>query len=357
MVAASMSLPAFEGYLHRGLQEATTNPLALPFVRRLAGEEPELFETVAVSNLTSGQDPQYHRLLSSLLRRQIGILDHLTDPRRWSRETAITLVRGLLTIDPSFDITLARSLPARDGSNWRYAVKGMAGARTLDILNVTSRGRRLIPILGHLVDFADRHVAEGATLFIGKRLQSPSWVSKALYHDEPRVRANAVESIWGVRSTSAIDLFKASMKDSSSRVVGNAVLGLALAGGSGMNESVIGMSRRKEIRFRATAGWVIGRILDPAHLPVLEQLCADESPEVRSSAERARSALSRMLAEAVTVADEDTVPFPPVVLPDTPSEPDWTDALPLIDLRLDGSHFRAGDKPERSSFSRIFQRN
>ena len=77
-------------------------------------------------------------------------------------------------------VKLARRLPDRHGLNHCEAFNALSSYRVLDVLDETSTGRRLVPVLGHLIDSADPRMAAKATLFIGKRIQSAEWAARQL---------------------------------------------------------------------------------------------------------------------------------------------------------------------------------
>jgi len=96
--------------------------------------------------------------------------------------------------------------------------------RALDILDQTSCGRRLLPVVGHLVDHRNNRISAKATLFVGRRVQNPSWTAKQLTQPDARVRANAVEALWGVDSPAAAGILEDCSGDRNHRVVGNSLL-------------------------------------------------------------------------------------------------------------------------------------
>ncbi len=98
----------------------------------------------------------------------------------------------------SFDLRLARRLPDKQGA-YQYC-DSRSAERAIEILDETSRGQRLLPILGHLVHSGDAAACRPKRLFLGRRLQNPEWAARQLKKDDVRVRANAVEWIWGLQS-------------------------------------------------------------------------------------------------------------------------------------------------------------
>jgi hypothetical protein len=253
-------------------------------MRRLAYEAPELFTDAAIRHLNSGPSSNAHRLLAILLMRQDQLFQRLANPSATSREQSVKLFRRLLEVDPSFDVKLARKLPGRSYWNQTDAFDSVRSARALDILDETSQGRRLLPILGHLPDSPDAAISAKATLFVGKRVQNPSWTKKQLQRPDQRVRANAVEALWGLSTPSAVDLFENCVDDRNNRVVGNSLVGLHIVGREEAREEVMSMSKSSVAEVRSTAAWAMGRIVTPAFAPRLRELIVDDNNQVRSMA-------------------------------------------------------------------------
>ncbi len=342
------------GYLERAITEFTSNPLSARLIRRMANEVPDRFVAAALRYLDTPDQSSAHHFLTSLMLRQDSILDEVADPARGTLPRSLNLFHRLSKIDPCFDVRLARQLPDRSGHNHAEAFDRARSCRVLDILNETSVGRRLVPILGHLVDSADTVLAARATLFIGRRMQSPDWAARQMTRGNPdEVRANAVESIWGMKSSSAQSLLENCLTDESVRVAGNALVGLHKLGKPGIMEQITEMVNADAAVFRTTAAWTMGKIGDSAFADPLTGLLKDASPEVRSAAlqsllqlrkseaavrkEVAREEAAREVAAKEAAAKKALAPVPvqPVVESFVKPEP----PAPTIDMeiRLDGS--------------------
>ena len=216
-------------YLARALNEFDINHLSTGLIRRLAEEFPGHFLSAALHHLVSQKQSDALRYLTTVAMRQEPMFAYLTSPEASSRDHAISLFRRFLEIDPSFDVKLAERLPNRRESNLDAAFIGVHATRALDILDQTSRGRRLLPIVGHLPTYRDPHVSAKATLFVGRRVQNAGWTKKLLAQPDQRVRANAVESL-GLNSPAATNLLEECANDDNNRLVGNSLLGLHLVG-------------------------------------------------------------------------------------------------------------------------------
>ncbi len=310
----SIDTQMMEKYLQRAIDEFDVNPLASKLMRRLANEGPELFYTVAVKHLNSLEQSNALRALAVLLVRQDTLPDRLVSPAYSTRESAIKLFRRFLEVDPSFDVRLARKLPGRSYWNHAFAFDGLRSARALDILDETSQGRRLLPILGHLPESDDPRISSKATLFVGRRVQNPAWTKRQLERKDQRIRANAVEALWGVTTPPAVQLLEQCVSDANNRVVGNSLVGLHIAGREDAQREVMTLSRGSKPALRCTAAWAMGKIAVPTFTRRLTELVRDEQPQVRSTALRALMDIRRMEVKTPEAIAEEVAGQAPEVI-------------------------------------------
>lgn len=347
-------------YLERAIAEFNTNPLSARLIRRMANEVPDLFVAAAMKYLDSADQSSAHHFLASLMMRQESVYEEIANPARGPLARSLNLFRRLCKLDPCFDVKLARKLPDRTGQNHAEAFDRARTCRVLDILHETSVGRRLLPILGHLVESMDSVVAAKATLFVGKRMQNPDWAARQMTRDNPEdVRANAVESLWGVQSASAQSLLENCVTDESVRVAGNALVGLHKLGKPGILEQITEMVSAETPESRTTAAWTMGKIGDSAFADPLAGLLKDEHPEVRSVALQSLLQLRKTEAAAREEAAKRTPPLPevPVRKPSDAAvshvvedyaEPKSEEPVIDMDIRLDGSsHSTRSDRYRR----------
>jgi hypothetical protein len=289
-------------YLDRAVEGFSSNPLSARLIRRMASQAPDLFLISALKYLETQDESAAHRLLASMMLRQGSAYEEIADPGRGSLERSITLFTRLWKIDPSFDVKLARKLPDRNGLNHCEAFDAPRSYRVLDVLDETSTGRRLVPVLGHLIDNPNPRIAAQATLFIGKRIQSADWAARQLTRSDPGIRAKAVESIWGLQSPTAQTLLEGCLKDASSDVAGNALVGLHKLGKPGIMEQIGEMVNGTSHGVRSTAALAMGKIGDAVFTDSLTELMRDAHPEVRSTALRSLLQIRKAAAAAVGAA-------------------------------------------------------
>ena len=335
-------------YLVRALEEFDTNYLSTRLMRRLAEEFPGHFLTAAMRHLNSTEQSGALRFLSTVAIRQEAMFSYLTSPEVSSRERAVNLFRRFLDIDPSFDVKLAERLPNRRESNLCDALDSVRSTRALDILDQTSQGRRLLPILGHLPTYRDNRISAKATLFVGRRVQNPSWTKKQLSHRDPRVRANAVEALWGLETAAAVNLLEDCSDDHNNRVLGNSLLGLHILGRGDAERRTLEIASDGEYQFRSTAAWILGKMAGPECLDCLTRMVRDNHPLVRSTALRSLRELRRpQSCTPVAIAARSQVTATPAVpaAAETVAQSRQLEAPgPSIEIRLDGNSFNVRER-------------
>lgn len=110
---------------------------------------------------------------------------------------------------------------------------------------------------------------------------------------DPRVRADAVEGLWGQRTDFALGEFRRAAEDSHHRVAACGWVGLHMAGAPDAAQGLLAMAAHPDAKFRAAAAWAMGRTGDPQFRPALERMRADERREFRLLF-RAAHALARI---------------------------------------------------------------
>lgn len=106
-------------------------------------------------------------------------------------------------------------------------------------------------------------------------------VATALKNDNPRVRANAVETLGELNPAKYADVIITMLDDSNSRTVANAVLALERLDKIDSFHQIKKMLMNGQESFRLSALYVMGIIKEASHVQFLEVLIDDPSPRVR----------------------------------------------------------------------------
>lgn len=255
---------------------AAGNRRAVGHLTRFAASAPDELIQIGFEQILSGADnltPLYAALVEIP-----EFLTELVDPWKYTLAQAVTIAKRLAEVDLGLDLRLAREL---------RRLRGSSAERALLILDEISTGRRIIPLVKHLVAHSDPRICSKSVLMLGKRLQEVNWARERIEHAlDPRVRANAIEALWGISTPPVVQMFRDNLDDQHHRVVGNSIVGLHLAPGNDVKESVLKAADDPKAAFRTMASWVMGKIGDADYSQRLSQLVRDEDAVVRRAALR-----------------------------------------------------------------------
>jgi len=255
---------------------------------RLAGAREE-FLAEAIALIRSGGSGQGHRYILTHLTETGAFLEVLVDRAQLTAEEAVGLMKAAMRMEPQFDIRLMRWLV--DSAHQELVRKlGTRAEALLEVLTLASPGNRMLPVAVQLLRSQAGHVRSKAALLVAQRNQR---VDLALADADARVRANALEALWGRRTPGARRALLQALEDGNNRVVGNAILGLFRMGEVSVVPRLLDMMHHPEAAYRATAAWVMGRTADRAFLPRLHELAADAEERVAAVAAVALAAFER----------------------------------------------------------------
>mgnify|MGYP000424566935 CR=1 FL=1 len=264
--------------LERALAENAGAPSRLgEELTRLGGSDPEFVPSV-LKVVREGERGAGLRYLAGWLLES-GLLGELLAKRLESSE-AEALLRGLMRIEPFFEVRLLRWLmKERESEAIRRLGPGLE--QLVILIDRVSPGNRLLPLTVQLLRLEDGRIRSKSALMLAQRNGRAEW---ALKESDPRVRANAVEALWGKDTPKVRHLLREYSKDPNNRVSGNALLALHRLREAGAFDEIVRMSRHPQEAFRATAAWVMGQTGDPRFLAPLEALAKDPDERVRANA-------------------------------------------------------------------------
>lgn len=247
--------------------------------------------------------------VAGLMAGHQGLPRILADPAAMSLEAAVGLARCIARSDPMLDSRLARWLLRGLGSHSDPEAADPARIlRILDILAAISDNRRTVAVLVQLLRHQHPRVRSKAALLAGRSLKSGQWAQQWLTETDPRLRANIIESLWGVEGPGVVEALKIALRDPNNRVVGNAVVGLYMLGDPTAGDLLVEMARHKSASFRATAAWAMGFLEDPQFLPTLGAMMKDPEPLVRRNVLRALARIKKATSRELGRLPADTPP-------------------------------------------------
>jgi len=260
-------------------------------LRDLILTEPRSFLEAAVGLLKNPDESRGAHYLVTLIVSHDLLLQALSS-RAFTQGQALLLARAAMRVDSLSDVTLARQL-ADSASEEGSPLSPNEVGRLMEILAEISDGPRVVPSLMRMLRHPNPYLRSKAVKLIGRGGRSIKWVRSRLAESDPRIRANAIEAIWGLDSEEARELLRSAARDGNNRVAGNVVVALYRIGDCAAIGEMLKMAAHGSALFRATAAWAMGETGDPRFSGALAGLMRDSSTAVRT---RALLALGRIKA-------------------------------------------------------------
>jgi len=258
-------------FLEDAVASFALNPAgATNSIRQLQASDPPGFVLAAVRLLTQTEEKSAGvQYVAGLMFQGNLLIDALLDKRILAHDAATALARNLATAEPLLDVRLVRKMLANAAGDIR-AVKAEAAMRV---------------------------VRSKVGLLLGRSNLNLNRIKSFLASDDARLRANAVESMWGLKDRSVVTILWDATKDSHRRVVINALVGLCRAGERDAFDRLIEMAGSGEAMMRAGVAWAMGEIGAPEFAEPLQKLSADNELNVRSMAGKSLNKLPVAAAE------------------------------------------------------------
>jgi HEAT repeat protein len=267
-------------------------------IEKLLVKDPDLFYRGALEALRTLEEPRGLRFVVGLLAGN-DLLEPVLCDSSLRLDEAAAAARMAIQIDPSVELDLARHL-AEGITSGTHPLLAANASRLMDILARVSDGTRILPCLARLLHSTDAGLRSKAALIMGRSNRSATWVQSRMGDADPRLRANAIEGLWGVDTEEARNLMLACVRDVNNRVAGNALYGLYTLGDAVSIGETIKLAAHPVAAFRATAAWVMGQTGDPRFRDPVAQLLRDSHPMVRARALRSVARIKASVAQAAT---------------------------------------------------------
>lgn len=156
--------------------------------------------------------------------------------------------------------------------------------RALHLFSEAGTSNVLFPWLRRLTNHSDQRIRSRAVKACCALRPNPALVEKLLKSEDARVRANAIEALWGMPGVEVIPIFREALHDANHRVVVNALVGLHFHQPEEALEKLLLLCVHPVPLFRAAAAWGLGRLADRRAVPTLEKLAQDAAEVVRERA-------------------------------------------------------------------------
>ena len=221
------------------------------------------FLAKSIEVLKRGEDNSFTQLILGLCRADgASIQQILFTANLLSLDEAARVVRLASKSDPGFQVHLVAAVMTeieKAGSS----VRSEDLAQLMEMLVHAVDANRLIPFLAKLCEHGDERIRSKAVLLTGRVARRLPKSMQLLRDVDPRVRANAVESLWGRKDAEAIQFLKEASLDSHHRVAGNALLGLYQAGDLSSIQGIVKMANDTEVGRQLAGIWLLGQTRDP----------------------------------------------------------------------------------------------
>jgi len=300
---------------------AANRALVSKAIRELHETNPDGFVKDAVQILRDGEDSPGTRFLLAVLSARPDYLRFLCDADSFTPAQSAGLIRQLKAQDARLEWKVANMVAHLNYSEDKTA------AHCLEVLGLLCGDATALPVLRELLGSPSGRIRSKAALLIGHISRNPQWAKLTDVNQDPRVAANAVESIWGLDTLAAKEMFREAVTSAFHRAAVNGAVGLYLARQLEAVTWLWSFARHEEPDFRAAAAWGMGRTGDPRFLKALEALAKDAQEPVRAAAVHA----SGILIERVDILKK----MPPITLDVTSAE--FKDGQHRVHIKVDGA--------------------
>lgn len=237
----------------------------------------EGFVRIALEHLARGAAGPEEIHLAQLLGTERDYVEILSDPDQLSDGEAIAAAAMMAHGDSEFHRKLL---------DLRRTAEPRRILRILQMVSNDEQGMPLVPWLRELVEQDDARLASKAAKILSRLTRNPMAVHRFLHASDARVRANAVEGLWGGNIETTRRLLHIAASDIHHRVVANALVELYRHGDPMARPRIEELAGHADSRFRAAIAWAIGEIGSLELLPVLQPLERDTVLAVRLRAGR-----------------------------------------------------------------------
>jgi hypothetical protein len=289
---------------------------AVRLISQLQKDDPLGTAIAAMKLEASGKRVPGLQLHSSLDIGDDSLVEPLCSPGILQLDAAVSLAKKMVQLDPQLDIRVAARL--RETGEQRTSDDLLL--HILEILDAISDCSRLLTRLTPLLRHPNTRIRSKAARLIGRANLNVDRTRQLLASDDPRVRANAVESLWPC-SPACIGVLREAVEDPHHRVRVNALVGLCHLGEERAFSQLEALAEDVRPIVRRAALWGMGKLGDRRFAATMTKSLEDPASSVRRMAERALGQLAPTEPEtAVETEPEKSVETPDPACPDPPPQ-------------------------------------
>lgn len=255
-------------------QFAANPVLSLRRLRELKTADFRSFVASAAIFLSTGKVGRMARLILHLIRENEAAFDQLLfADDTLASDTAVSIANLAAREDPKLPPRWIAELQT-EIENGALEGKVERIIRRLEILANCSDLIRLAPTLAKLCAHDDARIRSKAVL-LAAQLPNGTTTLNAIADIDERVRANAIEAMWGRSDKQALEIFQVGSRDPYHRSAANSLLGLHRAGQLSAIQGMLNMAEDVEPLFSSAGIWAMGHSRDPRFLEYVQQRLRD----------------------------------------------------------------------------------
>lgn len=255
--------------------------VAAKAIREMYQMDPASFAPAVAEVLCNGPELPGAQFLMAVLVAETDWLRMVCNPAKYTLDQSLDLVKRAHKLDPSTELKLAKLLAPLSFSTEE---ESRFATRILEILERSPDPSTALPALRQLAQCPNAHVRSKAALIIGRINRNPQWAEQSAQESDPRVAANAVESLWGLDTPAAREAFLHAAHHEHHRIAANGIIGLYMAGHPSSIPLLFRLSGSEKPLARAAAAWAMGHLGDPRFVPRLARMMENSDPVTRKAA-------------------------------------------------------------------------
>ncbi|HTW67811.1 MAG TPA: HEAT repeat domain-containing protein [Bryobacteraceae bacterium] len=235
---------------------------------QLCASDPVKFFAAGIHVVAALEFSPASHYLVLLLAKDKRLSNWLLDTKLCTLKVAVAVARAAadarIQLQSTFEMALNKGLQRQASSANTDRI-----LRILNLLEAIGSQSCWDSFQVELMAYPDKVVRSKAALLIGRSQKNTDWIVRRLLDRDPRVQANAVETLWGLDAAEAKPHLLEALKSKHNRVFANAALGLYRLGDPSVIHVLLEATRHEDPLFQISALWAIGQTQDPRFLPAL----------------------------------------------------------------------------------------
>lgn len=229
------------------------------------------FLSQAIQYLEVGNANSYSQVILQICREDAFNLNQmLFTADLLTLDEAARLLRVSSKNDPGYQEHLISSVMA-EIEKAGFGIANQELTRLLEILAKSVDSERLSGMLAALCGHPDERLRSKVALLVGSLARKLPKRAELLKDIDPRVRANAVEALWGKRDSESMQLLKDSSLDAHHRVAANGLYGMYLGGELAAIRGILKLSREEDQERQLAGFWTLGKTGDPRFQTIIDE--------------------------------------------------------------------------------------